>query len=631
MKNNLVLKLTAVLVILLTVVLYKMNDFYRQEKLFQTEAQVKKQITSIKTTVATQLSTIKNVVSSFEIEIKESQINWVQLNPFFAMARLQKKSDGSYSVSQTVARSGTAAEKWNNAYLEKALSVRKSNSDKAIQARLFADSAGNKFTVLIFNGANQQQIALVGGSDVFQKFFDQDRDGQMISLLITSDHVLVAHTESDYVASLSDEMQLSSKKYIIEKEEIAGTNLTAMSYALKKSVAAAWVVPWSVVGLICGFGFILIGLLFYGLEPIEKKVERYKKQEREQIFKDVLQSQTQKSSVGGVVGSTVGHISNLNQKQNASEKPEIELIHKTRADSIQRAQEAFSEPTEAISDVSIQGPLKQALANLDSVLNQEAITVQKEISTNLAYPIYYGAFMKAFEHILRNSIEALQGQKDKTISIRAYDIDQQSTVVEIQDNGIGLPSESKIEEKIWQPFFTTKSKADHMGLGLTESLSTIRRAGGDLSIESRLDQPGVLVKMVMQKEINKKEEVVEAVEMKNDMASADELEKTVKTQVQFVQPEINFDEEINISLDSDHNNQNQEAFVMSDSDLDLDLEKVLALDEAEAAQIFAPEKVNLNTFPKKLNVEFKTPNLKFEKKSYQVDEFETRVRRPEKS
>lgn len=404
MKNKLVLKLSLVLALLLSVVLYKMNDFYRQEKMFQAESQVKKQITAIKTSVASQITTIKNVVSSYSVDIVESQINWVQLDPFFALARVQKRSDGSFAVLQVVGRSGTMAEKWNATYLEKALAVHKNSSDKSIQARLFKDRAGGKYITLIFNNNEAQQTAVVGTADYFQKFFDLDRDGRMISLLQTDDHVLAAHTESDYIASLTDEYKLSSKKYAIEKEEIAGTNLMAVSYTLRRAVAAAWVVPWSVVGLVAGFGCVLVGLLFYGLDPIERKVERYKKQEREQIFKETLQTENAAVHENLVANGVI-------PKSDAPTKPaptksvsDFELIQKTREDSVDRAHQAFAEPTETLSDNSLMGPLKQALANLDAVFKQENITVETDISSTLTYPIYYGAFIKTFENLLRNAI-----------------------------------------------------------------------------------------------------------------------------------------------------------------------------------------------------------------------------------
>jgi len=637
MKTNLVLKLSLVLAILLGVVLYKMNDFYRQEKLFQAEAQVKKQIVAIKTSVASQLSTIKNVVSSYNVEIKEGQINWVQLDPFFALARVQKTEDGGFKVSQVVGRSGTGAEKWTASYLEKALSVNRTPSDEPIQARLFKDRNGAKYLALIFNNNEQQQTAVVGSADYFQKFFDLDRDGRMVSFLATTDHILVAHTESDYIANLTDEENLSPKKYVIEKAEIAGTNLTAMSYSLRKAAAAAWVVPWSVVGMVAGFGCILIGLLFYGLDPIEKKVERYRKQEREQIFKDTLQAETEAVKENlvaqGVAPSVVQGLSDglpvgpMKPAPKKSAGEDLALIQKTREDSVDRAQQAFAEPTETLSENAIVAPLKQALANMDSLFKQHEITVEKNISSTLSYGMYYGSMIRTFENILRNAVDALDDRLDKKIVVRAYDIDQDQTVIEIQDNGVGLPSNIENVEKVWQPFFTTKSKASHMGLGLTESLSNVRRAGGDLTIES-LPTAGVLVKMIM-----KKQHAIKA----EDISSQNEA-----TRVTFAEPDMSFNDDFGFGeatriTTSSSDSMDEATAVTSipksaeDELLDLDLDKVLALDEAEAEILFTPQKINLEAGLASQIKSAKMPEFQFRKKTYAVDQFQTRVRRPEKT
>ncbi len=606
MKTRLVVKLIAVLVLLLSVVLYKMNDFYKQEKIFQAESQVHKQIISVKTAVSSQLSTLRNTLSSYDVEIKENKINWVQLDPFFGIARLQKKSDGAFSVLQFIGRSGTQGERWNTTYLEKALAVRKTKSDQPIQARLFKDRNGSKFITLIYSLSASQQIAVVGTAEYFQKYFDIERGGTMTAALLTSDHILVAHSESDYVATASDEDQLSGKKYIIEKEEIAGTNLVAISYVLRKSIAASWMIPWSVVCLIFGFGFVLIGLLFYGLDPLDKKIERYKKQERETIFKETVQSEILQNHKEQIAAHEI---------TDKKDQVEAEIINKTRTETVVQVQEAFAEPTGELAEATLNGPLQQALFNLDSILKQSQIKIEKDISTRIEHPIFYGAFIKSFENILRNAIEALNAQDgkesqnlqaQKKITIRAYDVDQ-ITIIEIQDNGVGLGSLKQDMDKVWQPFFTTKPKSQHMGLGLTEALSVFRRCRGDLSIEP-MQPEGVLVKMILKKQkfAEAAPEIIEDQEI-TALTSAASLTATLEK-------EIDLTREIEVS-----------------DALELDLDEVLSLDEVQTEYLFAPQKINLNTNSEQQATQLRTPNLSVTKKAYDMDQFPVAIRRPNKS
>jgi signal transduction histidine kinase len=56
-------------------------------------------------------------------------------------------------------------------------------------------------------------------------------------------------------------------------------------------------------------------------------------------------------------------------------------------------------------------------------------------------------------------------------------------VVEIQDNGPGIPAE--IQNKIFSPFFTTKKVGKGTGLGMSISYNIIHKHGGEIKFTSR--------------------------------------------------------------------------------------------------------------------------------------------------
>lgn len=256
--------------------------------------QVRKRVVSVKTSVSSQLAQLKNVLSSYETELTEANVNWVQLDPFFAVARLDNQR-----VTQLVVRSNTPAERWNANYFEKALLVNKAKTQDDIRIQLFKDRTNAKFLIARFALGSGQEIAVAGTAEYFQKYFDIERGSRNKSLLVTAENILAAHTEADYIANSTKEAKLSKQKYIIEKEEIVGTNLIAVSYILKSRVVSGFAVPWSIIGVVLGFGFVLVGILFYNLESIERRVERYRKQEREQIYKDTVRESMESLSVSG--------------------------------------------------------------------------------------------------------------------------------------------------------------------------------------------------------------------------------------------------------------------------------------------------------------------------------------------
>jgi signal transduction histidine kinase len=79
-----------------------------------------------------------------------------------------------------------------------------------------------------------------------------------------------------------------------------------------------------------------------------------------------------------------------------------------------------------------------------------------------------------------NAMQALEGQADARIELRAH-IDRRSRpVLQVKDNGPGIPPD--VQEKIFVPFFTTKD--DGSGIGLSLSRQIMRLHGGTLSVRS---------------------------------------------------------------------------------------------------------------------------------------------------
>lgn len=89
---------------------------------------------------------------------------------------------------------------------------------------------------------------------------------------------------------------------------------------------------------------------------------------------------------------------------------------------------------------------------------------------------------QVFLNLLKNAIQALEGRTDGEISV--YVSRNEHILIEIADNGPGIPKE--LQERIFIPFFTTKSEGTGIGLSLCRQI--IRQHGGHLSIST--GQPG---------------------------------------------------------------------------------------------------------------------------------------------
>jgi len=89
---------------------------------------------------------------------------------------------------------------------------------------------------------------------------------------------------------------------------------------------------------------------------------------------------------------------------------------------------------------------------------------------------------QVWTNIIDNAIDAMHGQGE--IRVRTYR-DDSCAVVEIGDNGPGIPSE--VEPHIFEPFFTTKGVGEGTGLGLDTVQRIVKKHRGNIQVST---EPG---------------------------------------------------------------------------------------------------------------------------------------------
>lgn len=96
---------------------------------------------------------------------------------------------------------------------------------------------------------------------------------------------------------------------------------------------------------------------------------------------------------------------------------------------------------------------------------------------------------QVLHNIIINAVHAMSGKGQLTISIELKEIDEREesslnsgkyVVIKIEDTGSGI--DEILLERIFDPYFTTKS--DGSGLGLATSLTIVRKHGGDITVAS---------------------------------------------------------------------------------------------------------------------------------------------------
>jgi signal transduction histidine kinase len=134
-----------------------------------------------------------------------------------------------------------------------------------------------------------------------------------------------------------------------------------------------------------------------------------------------------------------------------------------------------------IQEVNIHEGLDNTLIILQSKL-KEGVAVRREYTADLPRIQAYGSELnQVWTNIIDNAIAAMKGHGE--LILRTHG-DSQGVVVEIEDNGPGIPEANL--SKLFDPFFTTKPPGEGTGLGLNISHNIVaQKHKGKIVVHSR--------------------------------------------------------------------------------------------------------------------------------------------------
>jgi len=133
-------------------------------------------------------------------------------------------------------------------------------------------------------------------------------------------------------------------------------------------------------------------------------------------------------------------------------------------------------------EVKIEGPLIQALKNLDTRLQQKGVRVEKDFRETSPWPLATTEIVKVFENIFENAIEAMERMQDKVMKVSSWE-DAEGLHVRVADSGEGIDAENLM--KVFDPFYTTRSYANHVGLGLPVAAGILKEHQAQIKIQSQ--------------------------------------------------------------------------------------------------------------------------------------------------
>ena len=137
------------------------------------------------------------------------------------------------------------------------------------------------------------------------------------------------------------------------------------------------------------------------------------------------------------------------------------------------------------TSIELNQTIRKAEVLIKDDLMMKGIKFEKELTQDIyihASPVQLG---QVIANLLTNARDALEESEKKVITMRSY-IKDGNGILEIEDTGPGIPEQ--FQDKIFEPFFTSKAVGKGTGLGLSMCYSMIQENGGEISFRTIASQ-----------------------------------------------------------------------------------------------------------------------------------------------
>ncbi|WP_426751421.1 sensor histidine kinase [Myxococcus sp. Y35] len=119
---------------------------------------------------------------------------------------------------------------------------------------------------------------------------------------------------------------------------------------------------------------------------------------------------------------------------------------------------------------------------LDVVPRREDVRILNNVPASLEPPwVDRELLRQVLINLVQNAVEAMPQGRAGRVEVSAEGGEGSPFIIRVSDNGMGIPE--PMQERIFEPLFTTKPAGT--GLGLSVVASTVRQHGGTLRVESR--------------------------------------------------------------------------------------------------------------------------------------------------
>lgn len=172
----------------------------------------------------------------------------------------------------------------------------------------------------------------------------------------------------------------------------------------------------------------------------------------------------------------IKHVNDLEEIQDRSDKIQMAV---SKIEKIVNGLRRFSRSSPSLDFQSV--AIDEVIDDVMMIVENKALKdqVSIKIANTAKSPIFCDKveIEQILVNLLGNAIDAVKNLSDRWVNINGFE-DNGFLVIQIVDSGPGISKE--IEEKLFQPFFTTKPVGEGTGLGLSISLGLVEHHKGTL-------------------------------------------------------------------------------------------------------------------------------------------------------
>jgi two-component system nitrogen regulation sensor histidine kinase NtrY len=208
------------------------------------------------------------------------------------------------------------------------------------------------------------------------------------------------------------------------------------------------------------------------LMELEQTAEQLTKSERESAWRDMAKQVAHEiKNPLTPMKLSIQQMMRVFEKENPAAKEKVDRLAKSlieQIDGLTRIANEFSNFAKMPSPNLEKIELIDVIKNVISIFEQEGVTIQFESSHNkIELQADKDQLIRAINNLLQNSIQAFDGKKEGIITLK-IDVENNRCKIAITDNGKGIPLER--QNKVFVPYFTTKSTGTGIGLSITKQI-----------------------------------------------------------------------------------------------------------------------------------------------------------------